>query len=76
MASVYDGLPATAKPLKCCRLTSGLNPRQIPGILSEGTTRHQQAVLTERTPSGGESLFSRTNQLVGNTGFEPVTSTV
>jgi hypothetical protein len=32
---VYDGLPATAKPLTCRRLTSGLNPRHFPGIFSD-----------------------------------------
>lgn len=32
MPAVYDRRLATAKPLKCCRLTPGLNPRQFPGI--------------------------------------------
>ena len=45
MASVYDGLPATAKPLTCCRLTSGLNSRHFAGIFRERKNHHQQASL-------------------------------
>ena len=64
----------TRKPTSRLRVVAITGRAGLSHVAHAATPPDQEA--RRRTPWGGGGLFSRTNRPVGNTGFEPVTSTV